>query len=366
MGRRRSSPALRRRQLGMELRRLREQAGVTIDLVASRLECSSSKISRIETGQTRVSPRDVRNILQVYGLDSTTIDNLVDIAEQAKEKGWWQLYGDVLSSPYVGLEAAADQILAYEVQVVPGLLQTEDYARAMLRAARPDIAEVEIDRRVRVRSSRQSLLTQNEPIDFWVVLDEAALRRPVGGAAVMRRQLRHLITMARRSNVTLQVLPFAAGAHPGMDGTFAMLLYEESASQNAVFAANAAGGVLLEKPEELQRYTFIFDHLRSLSLTPDDSIVMIGSLVMEEEQTMRGGSRSSGGPEQHPAEVAPPVWRKSTRSGPYSDNCVEVAMAASAVLVRDSVHPVGGVLIFSPDRWQLFVRDVRLGRFDLP
>jgi hypothetical protein len=151
----------------------------------------------------------------------------------------------------------------------------------MIRAARPDIDEPEIERRVRVRTGRQSLLTQDDPIRVWVVLDEAVLRRPVGGAAVMREQLDHLVMVAELPNVTLQVLPFAAGAHAGMDGTFAVLLYEESANQNFVFASNAAGGLFLEKDDELDRYAFIFDQLRSSALRPDDSIAMIASLAKE-------------------------------------------------------------------------------------
>lgn len=260
---------------------------MTIDQVAARLECSASKISRIETGQTGVTPRDVRDILVIYGIDQQIIDTLVEIAREAREKGWWHYYGDVLTSAYVGLEAGADRVCAYEAQVIPGLLQTEDYARAMLLAARPGIPESEIDRRIRVRSGRQSLLTQDEPIDFRVVLDEAVLRRPVGGSIVMCQQLRHLILMASRPNVTLQVLPFASGAHPGMDGTFAILLYEESAGQSVVYAANAVGGLLLEKDEELQRYAFIFDHLQSCSNTPDESIVMIASLLERGAQDER-------------------------------------------------------------------------------
>lgn len=284
---RRGSPTLRRRQLGMELRRLRERAGVTIDQVASHLECSASKISRIETGQTGVTPRDVRDILAVYRVDQTIVEDLVEIAREAREKAWWQIYGDVLTSAYVGLEAAADRICAYEAQVVPGLLQTEGYVRAMIETARPDVTDEEVDRRVRVRTVRQSLLMQNEPIDFWVVLDEAVLRRPVGGPEVMRHQLDHLVSMASLSNVTLQVLPFAAGAHAGMDGTFAMLLYDGSASQNCVFAANATGGLILDKDDELRRYAFIFDRLRSCALCPDDSIAMIASLVEEQKADER-------------------------------------------------------------------------------
>ncbi|MEV0132234.1 helix-turn-helix transcriptional regulator [Dactylosporangium sp. NPDC050688] len=281
MASRRGSPTLRRRQLGMELRRLREAAHVTIDHVAERLECSGSKISRIETGQTGVTPRDVRDMLDIYQVEPEYADQLLKIAREARQKGWWQLYGDVLTGAYVGLEAAADHIRSYEALVVPGLLQTEEYAQAMIHAARPDISVTEVEKRVRVRMSRQSLVTQDDPIDLWVVLDEAVLRRPVGGRAVMRRQLEHLSLAAGWPNVTLQVLPFSAGAHAGMDGTFTMLLYDESAGQNFVFASNAAGGLFLEKDDELQRYGFIFDYLRANALRPDESVSMIVKLTKE-------------------------------------------------------------------------------------
>ncbi|MEU7865606.1 helix-turn-helix transcriptional regulator [Dactylosporangium sp. NPDC049140] len=281
MASRRGSPTLRRRQLGMELRRLREAAHVTIDHVAERLECSGSKISRIETGQTGVTPRDVRDMLDIYGVDPEYADQLLKIAREARQKGWWQLYGDVLTSAYVGLEAAADHIRSYEALVVPGLLQTEEYAQAMIHAARPDIGATDVDKRVRVRMGRQSLLTQDDPIDLWVVLDEAVLRRPVGGRAVMRRQLEHLSLAASWPNVTLQVLPFSAGSHAGMDGAFTMLLYDESAGQNFVFASNAAGGLFLEKDDELQRYGFIFDYLRANALRPDESVSMFVKLTKE-------------------------------------------------------------------------------------
>lgn len=278
---RRGSPTLRRRQLGMELRRLREAAGVTIDQVAARLECSASKISRIETGQTGASPRDVRDIVALYRVSDNEAETLLRIAREARQKGWWQLYGAVLTGAYVGLEAAADAIRTYEALVVPGLLQTEDYARAMIRAGRPDIDADEAEKRVRVRMNRQSLLSQSDPLDLWVVLDEAVLHRPVGGRTVMRQQLERLIKTAELSNVTLQVLPFAAGAHAGMDGTFTILLYRDAAGQNLVFASNAAGGLFLEKDDELSRYAFIFDHLRASALRPDESIAMIAGLAKE-------------------------------------------------------------------------------------
>jgi transcriptional regulator with XRE-family HTH domain len=278
---RRGSPTLRRRQLGLELRRLRERAGVTIDHVADRLECSASKISRIETGHTGVTARDVRDMLAVYGVTGPDAELLLDIAREARQKGWWQLYGAVLTGAYVGLEAAADAIWAYEALVVPGLLQTEAYARAMIAAARPDITADEVDKRVSVRMGRQSLLTQDDPVQLWVVLDEAVLRRPVGGRGVLCGQLDHLAVAAELPNVTLQVLPFEAGAHAGMDGTFTMLLYEGSAGQDVVFASNAAGGLFLEKDDELQRYAFIFDYLRACAMRPDESAEMIAALAKE-------------------------------------------------------------------------------------
>ncbi|TMM40233.1 MAG: helix-turn-helix domain-containing protein [Actinobacteria bacterium] len=277
----RRSPTVRRRRLGLELRRLREAAGVTIDVVADRLECSSSKISRIETGHTGATPRDVRDMLAVYGVDGSAAEELLQVAREARLKGWWHLYGTVLTTAYVGLEAAASEIHAYEGQVVPGLLQVEEYARAMIVKGRPDISPVELDRRVHVRMERQSLLTQDDPLRLWAVLDEAIFHRLVGGPAVMTRQIDHLVMVADLPNITLQVLPFAIGAHAGMDGSFAILGYEEPADPDVVFAENAAGGLFLEKDEELRRYHFIFDHLRASALPPDESVALLAARVKE-------------------------------------------------------------------------------------
>jgi transcriptional regulator with XRE-family HTH domain len=277
----RRSPTVRRRRLGVELRRHREEAGVTIDAVAERLECSASKVSRIETGHTSATPRDVRDMLEIYGVTGPECDELVQIAREARQKGWWHPYSTVLTSAYVGMEAAASSIRAYEQQVVPGLLQTEDYAKAMIRAARPDITGEEVDRRVRVRLGRQSLLTQDDSIDVWVVLDEAVVSRPVGGDAVMRAQLERLVEAAALPNVTLQVLPFEVGGHVGMDGTFAILDFPEPSDPEVVFAENATGGLFIEKSEELRKYVFIFDHIRAAALRPEESISLISTLAKE-------------------------------------------------------------------------------------
>jgi transcriptional regulator with XRE-family HTH domain len=277
----RLSPTVRRRRLGLELRRLREAAGVTIDAVAERLECSSSKISRIETGHSGATPRDVRDMLAVYGVSGPAAEDLVQVAREARQKGWWHLYGTVLTTAYVGLEAAASSIRAYEAQVVPGLLQVEEYARAMICEARPDISDAEVDRRVHVRMARQSLLTQDEPLQLSVVLDEAAFHRLVGGPEVMRRQVDHLTRMSALPNIALQVLPFSAGPHAGMDGSFAILGYEEPADPDVVFASNAAGGLFLEKDEELRRYHAIFEQLKKSALPPEESIALLAARAKE-------------------------------------------------------------------------------------
>lgn len=277
----RGSPTIRRRRLGAELRRRREAAGITIEAVADRLECSASKISRIETGYTIATPRDVHDLLGIYGVVGVECDELVQIAREARQKGWWHPYSTVLTGAYVGLEAAAASVRAYEQQVVPGLLQTEDYAQAMIRAARPDITSEEVERRVRVRLGRQSLLTQDDPIDLWVVLDEAVMSRPVGGDAVMRAQLERLVAAADLPNVTLQLLPFATGAHAGMDGTFAILDFPEPRDPDVVYAENATGGLFLEKADELRKYIFIFDHIRAAALRPEESVALIAKLAKE-------------------------------------------------------------------------------------
>ncbi|MEV0391815.1 helix-turn-helix domain-containing protein [Polymorphospora rubra] len=288
----RRSPTVRRRRLGAELRRRRDDAGVTIEMVAERLDCSSSKISRIETGHTSATPRDVADMLAIYGVVGPEGEELVQIAREARQKGWWHPYSTVLTGAYVGLEAAAHSVRAYEQQVVPGLLQTGDYAKAMIRSARPDITAEEVERRVRVRLQRQSLLTQDDPIEVWVVLDEAVVSRPVGGDEVMRAQLARLVEAADLPNVTLQILPFEVGAHAGMDGTFTILDFAEARDPGVVYAENATGGLFLEKAEELRKYVFIFDHIRAAALRPEESVAAIAKLA--EEPLWRSRPKGSG------------------------------------------------------------------------
>jgi transcriptional regulator with XRE-family HTH domain len=278
----RPSPAVRRRRLGNELRSLRERAGLTIDVVADRLDFSSSKVSRIETGHTGASAADVRAMVGLYGLDGHAADALVQIAREAKAKGWWLQYGKVLIGRYVGLEAGASKIYSFEAQLVPGLLQLPGYTRLLIRAARPDLTDEELDDRIRIRDKRRALIDKDEnPIDFWAIIDEAVLHRMVGGASLMRRQIEKLQTVAERPNVTIQVIPFGVGVHAGMDGSFSILEYEDEADPDVVFAENAAGGLFMEKEEDLRRYRFVFDRLQASALTPELSAEFLAKRAKE-------------------------------------------------------------------------------------
>ena len=280
-GRRVVSPTVRRRRLGAELRRHRELAGLTIDQVADQLDCSASKISRLETGQTGLNPRDVRDMLALYGVGDTELEELLAVARETRQRGWWQPYGSILTGAYVGFEAAADRIRSYEAQCVPGLLQTADYARSMIAAVHTGRPRQEVDDRVHVRLGRQALLTQEDPVKFWCVLDEAALRRPVGGREVMRCQLEHLVRESARPNVTLQVLPMAAGEHPGMEGSFVIMSFPDAADPDTVYVTIATGGVFQEKPDDVSRYEIIFDRLQKMALSSAESAEFIATMAKE-------------------------------------------------------------------------------------
>lgn len=269
------SPTVRRRRLAAELRRLRDQAKLTIEDVAEKLECSSSKISRIETGHVGVNPRDARELLRLYGVADDQLEALVQLSREARKKGWWHSYNEVFTGAFVGLEAEASSLRAYQALLIPGLLQTEDYMRAVIRAARPDATGAEVDKRVKARLARQRLLTDVEPPRYWAVIDEAVLCRSVGGEAVMHAQLNWLAARATLPHVTIQVLPFAAGAHPGMEGPFLILGFPEQADPDVVYVDNTTAGIYLEEPAEILRYTLMFDHLRAGALSPDNTLTRI-------------------------------------------------------------------------------------------
>ncbi len=278
------SPTVRRRRLGIELRRLREAADYTIEDVAKHLECSGSKVSRIETGKGMLRIRDVRDMLTLYGLtDDDRRDLLLTMAREGQQKGWWTDYDPPAGLEiFIGLEAEAASYRIYHTHLVIGLLQTEDYARALLRAIHVGDTQEEPERLVELRMRRQSILHREQrPLDLWVVIDEAVLRRPIGGKAVMRAQLLHLIKMCELQNVTLQVLPFARGAHAGLDGPFVVMGFPDPTDSDVVSVESSAGSIYLEKPEELRRYTTRFDHLRAAALPTDESVRSIHAVVKE-------------------------------------------------------------------------------------
>jgi len=272
---------VRRRRLGAELRRYRETCGLTIARAAMWLNCSSSKISRIENAQTGASPQDVQRLLALYQVPDAEAQELIEIAGGTRQRGWWQPYGSVLTGSFIAFEAAADVIYIYEMQSIPGLLQTEEYARALILAVRHDLSGDEVAKRVRLFLARQSLLTRDEPIRICCVIDEAALLRQVGGPHVMREQFEHLEALAAHPNIELQVLPLSAGPHPGLIGSFVMLRFADPADSDTVYVPTAAGGGFYDKAEHVRRYGSIFDRLRTVALPAVDSAALIGEKAKE-------------------------------------------------------------------------------------
>lgn len=273
------SPTVRRRRLGMELRRLRENAGLMIEDVAKHLECSMSRVSRIETGKSVARLRDVRDMLDLYGLtDIAQREYLSTLARQAQQRGWWTEFEAVLSAgldTYVGLEASADTLRSFQTHLVPGLLQSEEYARALIQAGRLAEEYATVERLITLRTRRQDLLTPPNALDLWVVLDEAVLCRPIGGPAIMRAQLERLRELGEITTVTIQVLPFARGAHPGLHGAFTLIGFPDPTDLDVVYVDSPAGNIFLEKERDVRRHTMWFDHLRAAALPPDESSEII-------------------------------------------------------------------------------------------
>jgi transcriptional regulator with XRE-family HTH domain len=278
------SPTVRRRRLALELRRLREAARLTCEEVAEHLECSASKISRVETGRVSVSPRDVRDMLELYGVPEDQRESLVQLARDSRQKGWWHAYSDTIQpqfAAYIGLESAASEIRIYEVSLIPSLLQTEDYARAVIGAGMMSGKPEDIDRNVQLRMARQPTLTRDDPPKLWAVLDEAALRRRVGGAGLMRLQLEHLLDLASLPNVALQVIPFGGGAHPAMGRPFVVLVFPERIDPDVVYLEDLTRALYLEDVDEVDRYNMFFNHLRATALSFDESAALIVSVLKD-------------------------------------------------------------------------------------
>ncbi len=279
-------PTSRSRRLGAELRRLREAAGLTQGEVGKALGCGITKISRIESGHRSVSPADLRRMLTTYGLteNGRRWRRLAALGRDADHPDWWDAYADVLPegrefSTFLSLEDATDELRAYEPLVVYGLLQTADYARALIEANNLGDQSETTDRLVEVRMGRQAVLTRAErPVHLWVVVDEAALRRHVGGREVMRAQLAHLVDVTKLANVTIQVLPFTEGAYAGMMTPFTIVGFPEQADADVVLLENMSGNLFLERSFDLRRYNLAFDHMRARAESPAASVTMIENI----------------------------------------------------------------------------------------
>ncbi|MET7681418.1 helix-turn-helix transcriptional regulator [Streptomyces sp. NPDC005423] len=277
------NPTVRRRRLGQELRRLRELKGMTAEEVAERLLVSQSKISRLENGRRSISQRDVRDLCGVYEVeDHRIVDSLMQMAKDSRQQGWWHSFGDIPYSVYIGLETDAASLRVYDPQVVPGLLQTRQYAEALIAGALPETAQADIDKRVQVRLRRQERIVAPEnPLRLWTVLDESALRRVVGNRSLMRDQLEHLVEQSQLPHVTVQVIPFDMGAHPGLNGQYAILEFPDAADSSVVYIEGVTSDLYLEKANDVQKYSVMYEHLRAQALNVEQSRQFIADIAKE-------------------------------------------------------------------------------------
>ena len=271
--------------LGSQLRRFREAAGVTPEQAGYEIRASRSKISRLENGRARLKSRDVIDLLTFYGVaDEDMRSKFLALAEQSNTPDWWTKYSDILPDwfeTYLGLEAAAATIRSFELQFVHGLFQTEDYARAVTRLGRQAPSPEETERRVALRLKRQDLLHRPDPPRIWSVMDEAVLRRPVGGPAVMRAQFRHLIEVAELPRVTLQVVPFASGGHAGESGSFTVLRFEERDLPDVVYIEQLTGAIYLDQRSDVEHYLKVVNEISVEALTPDKTTRFIQKVAQE-------------------------------------------------------------------------------------
>ncbi|MFI5910866.1 helix-turn-helix domain-containing protein [Dactylosporangium sp. NPDC051541] len=274
-------PTLRRRRLAAELKKCREDAGFTQEAVSRQFEWHSAKVTRIENARVPVTPRDVNDLLTLYGVaDSDYRDALMTLARLARQRGWWTDYKDVMRpGNFVGMEADASSAKVWEPIVLPGLLQSEAYMRALIDTGRSHDPQEANDRRVELRKTRQRRLTGVSPLNFWAIVDEAVVRRLIGGPEVMRDQWQRLIDATALPNVTLQVLPYDAGQHAFLGGSVALLEFPDVAHLDVVYLEGLAGDYYEEQPAEVKRYRVEFERLSTRALTEEESVGMIKRLL---------------------------------------------------------------------------------------
>jgi len=278
----RPSPTARRRRLAAALRQMREGRHLSCADVGNAAGWSESKVSRIETGRVGVRQPDLERLLDLYEVSGEARAALLTLRRQATHRGWWHSYADALPAwfeDYVGLEDGAKSLFTYQNQLVHGLMQTEAYAGAVIRAAQPAAADDEIERQLAARATRQALLTAPSPLQMWAVLDEAVLRRRVGGTDAMRAQLTRLAEIAALPNVTLQVLTFDTGAHASMGTSFELLQFPEARDTAIVYLEDQTSSQYLETAADIERYTLVFDHLRASALSPELSVALISEVA---------------------------------------------------------------------------------------
>lgn len=288
------SPVVRRRELGVLLRSLRTDAGLTVDDVAKVLLCSPSKVSRMETGDRAASLRDIRDLSELYGVSGAEREHLITLVRAIKEHAWWQPYDlPTRFATFIGLEAAATQMSDYDPGVAPGLLQTPDYARAIHQGNLPRLSDSAIEQRLEVLRNRQAILTRADPPppQYRSIIDEAALHRVIGGPDVMAAQLHHLISVSQLTNVVVQVLPYQAGAHPALDSTFILLDFAEAVPP-VVYVEGLVGQLYLEHQKDVERYDQIFERLRSMSLTAPQSVNLMRTVAAEYKRESKSVSIS--------------------------------------------------------------------------
>lgn len=267
-------PTARRIVLGTQLRRLRERANITRAQAGDMIRGSGSKISRLELGKVSFKERDVRDLLTMYGVhDADQQQHFLDMVKESNQPGWWNRYSDLMPEwfqDYVGLEESASRIQSYELQFVPGLLQTEDYARAIASRGRPEFADEDVRRRVDLRMNRQKLLARPDAPRLWAVMDESVLHRPIGGRTAIRDQLDKLLEATKLPNITLQIVPYSLSGYAA-EGSFTILRFNEPELPDIAYIEHMAGALYLDKPEEIEDYSRSFDRLTVDALTPEDS-----------------------------------------------------------------------------------------------
>ena len=284
-----SSPTIRQRELGLRLRKLRTGLGLTVEDVADKLMCSTAKISRMETGARRPVPRDVRDLCALYNVDELVAAELMKLAREAREQGWWTQYEDLDLYPYIGLEQNASSISYYSVLYLHGLVQTEDYARAIIKAIAPKIESAILEQRVAARLHRQELLEQESPPNYRLLLDESALRRPVGGPALMAAQIAKLLELSAAGKVRIQLIPFAVGAYSVADMSFTLLEFSEPVLPPVVYVEGLAGSQYYERPVDVARYRESLENIRDSALSPRES----EQRLLEMQKTYAAGEPSS-------------------------------------------------------------------------